>query len=616
MKKIYSFVFAAVALFAAASCQKELVNAPETLGGDFTITASMSADTKTILDGETEIKWSAGDQISVFNAAGEEVVFSTDITSASATAKFTNDAAFEAPTTELVAMYPTRTDRTSTYNYETRLLENLHIAGTQTAVAGSFDSRYTPLVGIPTDGDPSKVTFTSTHCLVKFTIDGTVAPSSVKLINNGGGIIAGMYNWDNANSAVVHTGAGAEQITLSGKFEVGNTYYIAVIPNEVKNGVTLQFDGETVINTKVTKTLLPNKIYNLGSVSYPEPEEEPVYALEVERIWGKYMLDNSWPGGPEDVDNRNMAMDDEYVYVANSTVAPAIHKYSIADGSYAGTLDITGMTTGTHPVSVLKMVKNTDAAINGGKDILTACNLTTDGAALQIWAWENGINAAPVQKYSLAAARRFGDKMSFAGTWQSGKFWFRSNQAGDALVANIPVNKGSLQTWIDGYRMSLEDYQCMSDVFWYPQENGTVADYCLIGTNSSTALYLMSGTSAAGAGSVNTKYENLKNTLGVNFFEKEGTKYIAWISLAEGGAYPRLQVIQGDGSSLVSLKNALDSYPENVVFEAPLQDPNDFNVTGPNGGGVNADCSVRIINGEVYIAAMAWKTGLSIFKLK
>lgn len=337
--------------------------------------------------------------------------------------------------------------------------------------------------------------------------------------------------------------------------------------------------------------------------------EEPEPVEFAERVWGLY-------GAFTDpaIDNRNLAMDDEFVYVANSTSAPAIYKYNIVDGTYAGTLDVTGMSTGTHPVSVLKMIKNTDSSVNGGKDILVACNLTTDGAPLQIWSWENGTDTAPVKKYSLDAARRFGDKMSFSGTWQSGKFWFRSNQSGDALVANIPINNGAVQTWIDAYRMTLADYQCMSDVFWYPAENGTVADYCLIGTNSSTALYLMSGTSAAGAGTVNAQYDNLKNTLGVNFFEYNGIKYIAWVSMAEGGQYPRLQVVEGDGSSLATLKAALDTYPENVVFEAPLQHESDFTAAGSNTG-VNADCSVRVVNGEVYIAAMGWKNGLSVFKL-
>ena len=336
--------------------------------------------------------------------------------------------------------------------------------------------------------------------------------------------------------------------------------------------------------------------------------EEVVEASFAKRLWGVY-------GAFADpvIDNRNLAMDDEFVYIANSTSAPAVHKFNIVDGTYAGTLDVTGMETGTHPVSVLKVIKNNSADVNGGKDVLVACNLTTDGAHLQIWSWENGTDAAPVKKYSLAAARRFGDKMGFSGTWQSGKFWFRSNQDGDALVANIPINNGAVQTWIDAYRMTLDDYLCMSDVFWYPAANGTVADYCLIGTNSSTALYLMSGTSTAGAGKVEAQYDNLKNTLGVNFFEYNGTKYMAWVNMTKGGQYPTLQVVEGDGSSLATLKAALDSYPSNIVFESALQNAD---ATVPGGEtGVNADCAVRVIDGKIYIAAMGWKNGFAVFQV-
>ncbi len=398
---------------------------------------------------------------------------------------------------------------------------------------------------------------------------------------------------------------------------VSNIEFNVVIPTEA----TWLTYAETKSAFSLTFTAEPNTSYEVRSVAVSfvhaatgavlktvtiaqEAAEKPF----AKRVWGIYGAF----ADPE-IDNRNMAMDDEFVYVANSTGAPAIHKFNIADGKYAGQLDVTGISTGTHPVSVLKVIKNTSADVNGGKDILVSCNLTTDGAALQIWSWENGTDAAPVQKYSLAAARRFGDKMNFSGTWQSGRFWFRSNQAGDALVATIPIDNGAVQTWIDAYRMKLEDYQCMSDVFWYPTDKGTVADYCLIGTNSSTALYLMSGTSAAGAGVVHTKYENLNNTLGVNFFEYNGTKYIAWVNMAKGGQYPKLQVVEGDGSSIDTLKAALDSYPTNVVFEAPLQAA-DATVAGGSTG-VNADCSVRVVNGKVYIAAMGWKNGIAVFEL-
>ena len=70
MKKIYSFLFAATALFAAASCQKEVAPEVETPKGEkITFTASTEAETKTALheNGKSTI-WAAEDQISVFDA--------------------------------------------------------------------------------------------------------------------------------------------------------------------------------------------------------------------------------------------------------------------------------------------------------------------------------------------------------------------------------------------------------------------------------------------------------------------------------------------------------------------------------------------------------------------
>ena len=52
MKKIYSFLFAAVTVFAAASCQKEVDNNVQATPAEdtFTVTATVGLDTKTTLD--------------------------------------------------------------------------------------------------------------------------------------------------------------------------------------------------------------------------------------------------------------------------------------------------------------------------------------------------------------------------------------------------------------------------------------------------------------------------------------------------------------------------------------------------------------------------------------
>ena len=58
-----------------------------------------------------------------------------------------------------------------------------------------------------------------------------------------------------------------------------------------------------------------------------------------------------------------------------------------------------------------------------------------------------------------------------------------------------------------------------------------------------------------------------------------------------------------------------DNLATRLVFEAPLQSADNFDATAAGGGNTVCDCCVREINGEVYIAAIGQKAGLSLFKV-
>ena len=75
MRKIYSIMFAAVAIFTAASCQKEITGAPEVKGEPFYFTASIGAETKTALSDTKSVVWTLGDKVEVFDAKNDPVVF-------------------------------------------------------------------------------------------------------------------------------------------------------------------------------------------------------------------------------------------------------------------------------------------------------------------------------------------------------------------------------------------------------------------------------------------------------------------------------------------------------------------------------------------------------------
>ena len=77
MKKIYSFVFAAIAILSAASCQKEIINAPEvdTDAVPFSFVAERDAETKTVLVNGKSTWWTPGDKVSAFDADGKAQTF-------------------------------------------------------------------------------------------------------------------------------------------------------------------------------------------------------------------------------------------------------------------------------------------------------------------------------------------------------------------------------------------------------------------------------------------------------------------------------------------------------------------------------------------------------------
>lgn len=358
---------------------------------------------------------------------------------------------------------------------------------------------------------------------------------------------------------------------------------------------------------------------------------KPVANQAFERLWGHYsdgalqlpwfinngLSINGLVGTTFKGDDRSFTMNDDYIFITKSSGTPGVFKFNIKTGEFVGELDITGMAAAgaTYPTSCPRMAPNNNPDINGGEDILVIGGLTTDGAPLTLFAYLNGIDAAPEMVYSLGGARRFGDKISFAGTWQSGKFWLRSNQAGTALVAKIPVTDGKVQSWIDAHAMTVADYECMSEVYWTPQANGDIQNYCIIGTNSDMGLHLMHNTTAAGAGVLKKSYPNLACTFGWNFFEFNGRNLMAFVDVVDK-TRPLVKLIEGDYTTLEGLEAALDAYSEETtLFSAPLQDELDATVLGFTEGIFIGDCCVRTIEDEIYMVAGVNCVGLSMFKL-
>lgn len=342
--------------------------------------------------------------------------------------------------------------------------------------------------------------------------------------------------------------------------------------------------------------------------------------LRFERVWGLYnsAAEANWFANIKDgsagmaaTTDRNITMDDDYIYLAKSSSYPQIFAIDRTDPSKVKKLDITDIAGGTHAISCVRVVKNTDAAVNGGKDILLVSNLKGD-YELKVYAYLNGIDAAPTQVLiwqwdnwaNASCWRRYGDKFTVTGTWQAGALWFHGWNDGKSLY--FPLNGGvdkpnEVSHVIDATASSIKD------IAVYPGQESTI----LVTSYNKAAFWTKSSDKNGNNWILWTEGDlmpSLKNSYGYKFFNFNGKKYIAY-TLVESEKKGRVQIMEDNGAFKTSLEAKAG------LLEAPLQNANDFSAESPAAGGNNGDCAVRIIGEEVFIAAMHTDVGLSLFKM-
>ena len=311
MKKIYSIIFAAAALFAASSCQEEIVE-PD-LGTQenesMTITAGFGAETKTVLDGLTTY-WKKGDQISVFDSnkkesdtdEGNNRCFSIDETATTfedgkaASATFKYDGEFVWPQNNqpdplVVALYPYQENAyCDFFYYDRNYITGLNIPVQQVALEGGFDANATFALATSKYSESDNLTFTNLYSLLRITIneDGV---KEVKVTVEGGNIAGEAkvqlnLEMEDENTPVFNggtlsaTGNGINTVTLTceGGFVAGKDYYIAIAPVTYTN-IKVYLDDVLVKDTTPEggKTLEANTVYNISNLDDPHTVADGVY---------------------------------------------------------------------------------------------------------------------------------------------------------------------------------------------------------------------------------------------------------------------------------------------------------------------------------------------------
>ena len=232
---------AIVAMFAVASCTQSI---DETVVGGRTTIFAMFEDSTTRMhldsNGVTPL-WEQGDEIYV-----NDVLFTASADGQKVA--FTSDSAEELSGSYIAL-------------YRGKGVAKAEIAAEQTARVGSFPCE-TPAYAVGEDfKSGATLKFKNAAALLKFraNLSGDYLFSAI-----AGEAMAGEYSV-NADGTIAYDKADESAITLKG-CKAGNTYYVAVAPTTLSEGLEVKVGGEVVKSGGVGAKFERNYIYNLGSL--------------------------------------------------------------------------------------------------------------------------------------------------------------------------------------------------------------------------------------------------------------------------------------------------------------------------------------------------------------
>ena len=301
MRKIYSFMVAAVATFAAISCTQELDNNVP-VGNVVTYEASVDgADSKAILDGVVS-KWS-GEELITIHDGNKGFTFYTNATEPTTKATFTyNGGDFTA--SEVMAVYPSG-------NYGANIAEKtvsgITIPDKQSLVDGTYPATATIAVAHSTN---KSLSFKNATTLLKFKVADENITKGSFYADGGKGDLTGSFTLDYNNGEPILKSVDAKQwvdfgLENGAALSTEATYYVAVAPATFATGFGISLNG-IEIKKKVLESAYKferNFIYDLGTLSLPEASLN----------WSVSGTFNGW--GDDD-----MSLDGEWFVAKNLTI--------------------------------------------------------------------------------------------------------------------------------------------------------------------------------------------------------------------------------------------------------------------------------------------------------
>lgn len=643
MKKItYVMMFAAAAAATLVSCNKEADNFSQREGIKVTVIAA-NPETKTTLgaNGKT-ISWNSTDRFGFVNVAtpldNEATITSIDVSGA---ATITGTVASAGT---YFAYYPKSTyDATSDGGV-------LRIKTAQSPASGtSFDPAADVLVSetfeVAESGSataPATVSFKRLGAFLKvYFVDATTGSrlsgeyaTSVSVQSDGAGAqsLAAKLT---VNSTGIVSAAGAEKTIKAtygqDVFELTNATqaaYLGIQP------LTLPKDSQLIINVETRKYTISKTVTLPADVTIGSGEMQPIgitvgdenLVSKIQTVWAMQSTGSTaWNtvfGGTGGSD-RNIAMDDDYVYVAENTAAAKLWAISIADNSVVKAVNVTGVSGGAHALACPRVIPNTNPSVNGGKDVLVCSNLTRGGEDPKLYLWLNGIDSDPavVTLTTYATAAWYGDVFTVYGTLQDGILFF-DKTGGDGVNGVVTFDLSG----VPGDKLYL--HKRIDFVTAYGSHSGACAYYPVPG-NPNVGVY-SPGRGVEGRGKSSTFEGDLKSdgnskfdpvltnldyaegrngfVLGYNFIEWNGKRYVIY-GKQESSTNGKVYILEGTtGQSWIDIANTAS-----VKFRRDdLVRLDGCTLSSGNSG---MDVTARVIGDALYIAAQKQNLGCAVYRI-
>ena len=638
MKQFIHILFAgAASLMALSACVQVPVETPDSSDAVVQFTARIP-ETRTAFtspEGDSyPVLWTANDSqvkialnmISVENAA---VTPASDGKSATFAASF--GTGISAPYSFSLLSPASAYDKVSGSCWEIKLRD------TQTPTAQSVDEAAQILVAEAKGFSemPQTVNFSLKHwtayiLLTVRNLDlGSAKVSAVELTAEKP--LAGTWSYDteNASSTLV---AGLN--TIKAQTSSLDGVWFACAPADL-SGTKLTVKVVTDAGNCVKELSLPDgRNLTSGTVARLTVDmagvEPHVPGLKIERVWGKYSTAtaswNEYYGGKPNTD-RNVAMDDEYIYIPETTASAKLWRMSL-DGQTVTEANVEGVSGGTFAMGCVRMMKNTSSKVNGGKDFLMGTSLTENDSSVPvyIYSYDEGTDKAPKRtSVQTWVSRRVGDKFTVYGSLQDGGLFFKDYNNSSAQGAFMVLKTAWGVAPVDGYfnprRTNMVAESGVGAYYPYPGDvqhglytSTASARYISMDENplSVSPNESVSSTNAGGY---------YVNAHGINYFTFNGKRYIAYGKNADDPD-GRFYILEGEESD--SWESILGG-KRKVIYQASIQRDVEFfdgeyhselEVPSPKASGNSGlDVTVRQIGDAVYIAAVKQNVGLSLFKM-